>query len=69
MAVVEEHPYIDENHTRFYSDEGKMLIQVETGKEYEEAVDLYPSKYTYIEKQEEELVEEGTEDDRARGGD
>ena len=34
---------------RHYSDEGKMLLQVETGLEYAEAVDVMPCQYTYEE--------------------
>ena len=34
---------------RHYSDEGKMLLQVETGEEYAEAVDVAPCQYTYEE--------------------
>jgi hypothetical protein len=32
-----------------YSDEGKMLRQVETGELYGEAVDIVPCKFTYEE--------------------
>jgi hypothetical protein len=32
-----------------YSDNNKMIIQVETGIEYSEAIDVYPIRYTYIE--------------------
>lgn len=35
---------------RHYSDEGKMLNQVETGIEYSEAVDVVPCRYTYEEQ-------------------
>ena len=34
---------------RHYSDQGMMLLQVETGIEYEEAVDVVPCRYTYEE--------------------
>ncbi len=34
---------------RHYSDAGKMILQVETGEEYSDAVDLMPCKYTYTE--------------------
>ena len=34
---------------RQYSDAGYTILQVETGIEYEEAVDVNPSKYTYKE--------------------
>lgn len=56
MAVVEETPYTDENGiqhddlVRHYSDDGKNLVQVQTGKIYAEAIDKTPCKYTYIEE-------------------
>ena len=34
---------------RHYSDTGMMILQVETGLEYEEAVDVVPCRYTYKE--------------------
>lgn len=34
-----------------YSDNNKMILQVETGIEYSEAIDVYPVKYTYIESE------------------
>lgn len=46
---------------RTYSDdETKMLLQVETGITYDDAIDTYPCKYTYeeIDKQIEEEAEE-----------
>ena len=42
---------------RHYSDEGKMLLQVETGLEYAEAVDVVPCQYTYEETEND--IEEG----------
>ena len=53
--VVNEYPYIDENgkvHAnliKHYSDAGKYIIQVQTGIEYTEAVDVVPCRYTYVE--------------------
>lgn len=64
MAVIEEHPYVDEsgepyfNKVRHYSDEGKPILQVETGKVYEEAVDIHPCPYTYVEVEEEPAAED-----------
>lgn len=64
MAVQPEYPYIDGNgkkdkkHIRFFSDEGKTIIKTETGEEFEDAVDLYPSPYHYIEKPPEEEPED-----------
>lgn len=58
MAVVEQYPYVDENGNENYdlvkhsSDNAKPIIQLETGREYEEAIDVYPSKYTYVEIEE-----------------
>lgn len=37
------------NQVRHYSDEGFYILQVETGKIYEDAVDVIPCKYTYTE--------------------
>lgn len=36
---------------RHYSDSGKMLLQIETGIEYSEAVDVVPCRYTYEESE------------------
>ena len=69
MAIVEQHPYIDENRkkhndlVKHYSDEGKMIIQLETGTEYEEAIDTYPCKYTYAEKVEPDDGAEGDDNE------
>ncbi len=42
---------------RRYSDAGKMLLQVETGALYEEAVDVLPERYTYEETDQPVLTE------------
>ena len=34
---------------RHYSDEGKLLLQVETGAKYSDPIDIYPCPYTYEE--------------------
>lgn len=48
--VREEYPYNGNNNLiRHYSDDNKTVIQVETGNEYGEAIDNYPCKYTYVE--------------------
>ena len=53
--VVNEYPYKDENGVthanliKHYSDEGKYIIQLQTGIEYTEAVDVVPCRYTYVE--------------------
>lgn len=40
------------NLIRTYSDNNKMLLQVETGKKYVEAIDVTPLRYTYQETNE-----------------
>ena len=40
---------------KHYSDEGKLLLQVETGAKYSDPIDIYPCPYTYIET--DELIE------------
>lgn len=47
MAIIEEK--INDRLVRHYSDNGKMLLQNETGVEYDEAVDVIPCHYTYTE--------------------
>ena len=53
--IVTQTPYIDENGTthenlvRHYSDQGMYILQVQTGIEYTEAVDVVPCRYTYTE--------------------
>ena len=37
---------------KHYSDEGFMLLQVETGVKYSDPIDVYPCGYTYIETDE-----------------
>ena len=51
---------------KHYSDEGFMLLQVETGAKYAEPIDIIPCPYTYEETDElieieEEVSEEETE--------
>lgn len=43
---------------RHYSDEGFMLLQVETGVKYSDPIDVYPCGYTYIETDEKIEIEE-----------
>lgn len=51
--IITEHPYNgDENFIRTVSDAGKLILQNETGRKYINAVDLYPSRYTYTETDE-----------------
>lgn len=62
--LIEQYPFIDEegvehdNLVKHYSDEGKMILQVETGVKYSEAIDVYPCRYTYEET--DEPIEEET---------
>lgn len=44
--------YIKDKLVRHYSDRGMYIRQVETGLEYEEAIDVIPCKYTYEETDE-----------------
>lgn len=47
---------------RTYSDEGRVILQNETGNQYEEAIDVEGSGYTYTET--DEYIEgEATEED------
>lgn len=63
--VVKE--ILNDNLVRHYSDNGMMLLQVETGIEYAEAVDVIPCKYTYeetetpIETTEEDIIAENAD--------
>ena len=54
--IKTEFPYVDESGTEYQDliktwsdDETKALLQVETGFVYDEAIDLYPCRYTYEE--------------------
>lgn len=55
MSVIEIYPYVDkhgvenEKLVQHKSDDGKRIIQLETGRIYDEAIDLYPCRYTYAE--------------------
>lgn len=56
--LIEQYPFIDEegvehdNLVKHYSDENKLILQVETGVKYAEAIDVYPCRYTYEETNE-----------------
>lgn len=56
--VIEEK--LNDHLVRHYSDKGMMILQVETGIEYDDAVDVIPCKYTY---QETETPIETTEEE------
>lgn len=53
--ILTQTPYIDENGKEYpdlikhFSATGMYILQVETGIEYAEAVDVVPCRYTYIE--------------------
>lgn len=61
--VIKQEPYVNSkgkifsNLVRHYSDSGKILIQNETGIEYEEAIDVVPLVFTYSES--EKMIETG----------
>lgn len=40
---------LQNKYVRHYSDSGKRIRQVETDAVYDEAVDLFPCRYTYVE--------------------
>lgn len=69
MTVIEIYPYVDEqrveheNLVQHKSDENKQIIQLETGRIYDEAIDSYPCRYTYAEmiQPEEKELEENAE--------
>lgn len=47
---------------KHYSDEGYLLLQVETGAKYSDPIDIVPCPYTYEETDEkEELIDESEE--------
>lgn len=50
------------NLYRTYSDKNKMILQVETGIKYAEAIDVESAPYTYQETDEDILNEETPED-------
>lgn len=45
-----EHPWNGRlDLIRYYSDNGKKIMQSETGTPYDDAIDTYPSEYHYVE--------------------
>ena len=53
----------NKDFVKTFSDEGKYIQQVETGIKYSEAIDILPSKYTYVETNEPiEVVDYGNQD-------
>lgn len=55
MALVYQHPYLDGkgvkhyDKVKTYSDSGHQIIQTNTGRVYDEAIDVYPSSNEYAE--------------------
>lgn len=58
MAIVRQYPYIDTNGyirndlIKTYSDLNFKILQGGTGLVYDEAIDVYPSSFLYIETDE-----------------
>lgn len=58
IKLIIQYPYIDNNNIEHFNqikhyaeDENGMaykILQVETGIMYDDAIDIYPSKYEYI---------------------
>ena len=48
---------------KHYSDKGFLLLQQETGIKYADPIDVVPCRYTYIETNEREDVEEGDDEE------
>ena len=86
IKVKEQRPYIDdinvchENMVRHWAEDEETgeiyyLVQVETGVEYSDAVDLWPCRYTYkatdkkVNCEEEEPLEEVSVEDDIDEGD
>lgn len=47
--MIEKQLIEDGRRVRHWSDAGMMIRQIETGNEYEDAVDIAPCRYTYEE--------------------
>lgn len=54
--MIIEEPYGD-GLVRHYSDAGLMMLQVETGVKYGDAIDVVPCRYTYEETDEPSGIE------------
>lgn len=55
MIVAEK---LNDKFIRHYSDSGKRIRQVETGVVYDDAVDVLPCRYTYVETDEKAATED-----------
>lgn len=61
--LIEEYPWNGrEDRIRHYSDAGMLIEQEQTGIRYVEAVDVYPTRYTYTET--DEPIPEPPEDEQ-----
>lgn len=59
--IITEHPWNGRaDRIRHASDSGLMIEQEQTGNRYVEAIDIYPTEYTYRET--EEHIEQEVED-------
>lgn len=50
---------INPTHCRHYSDSGKVIVKVSTSEEYDDAIDIMPCIYTYVES-DKEIEQENT---------
>ena len=58
--IIQKEVYLgSRNLLHTYSDSNKYILQVETNSKYDEAYDVIPCKYTYVETEEE--IEKPTE--------
>lgn len=64
--IITEHPWNGRNdRIRHASDSGLMIEQEQTGNRYVEAIDIYPTEYTYRETNEQ--IEQEVEEDGEQG--
>ena len=53
MIIQEEKAFGSRKLLHTYSDKGFYILQVETNVKYDEAYDVIPCRYTYVETEEE----------------
>lgn len=64
--ITVEHPWNGRaDRIRHASDSGLMIEQEQTGNRYVEAIDIYPTEYTY--KETNEPIEQEVEEDGEQG--
>ena len=64
--IITEHPWNGRNdRIRHASDSGMMIEQEQTGNRYVEAIDIYPTEFTYRETSEQ--IEQEVENDGEQG--